>query len=52
METLQGTGTGFQWDGQGHVLINFDVIRDVDAAIHPGKAQSQPAIRSFSPNLA
>jgi len=32
METPQGTGTGFLWDGQGHVLTNFHVIRDADTA--------------------
>ena len=30
METPQGTGTGFLWDEQGHVLTNFHVIRDAD----------------------
>lgn len=28
----QGTGSGFVWDKQGHIVTNFHVIRDADAA--------------------
>jgi len=28
----QGTGSGFVWDNQGHIVTNFHVIRDADAA--------------------
>lgn len=28
----QGTGTGFLWDGQGHVVTNFHVIQDASGA--------------------
>jgi S1-C subfamily serine protease len=28
----QGTGTGFVWDGQGHVVTNFHVIQDASGA--------------------
>lgn len=32
MEIPQGTGTGFVWDDQGHVVTNFHVIEDADTA--------------------
>jgi S1-C subfamily serine protease len=32
MEIPQGTGTGFVWDKQGHVVTNFHVIEDADTA--------------------
>jgi S1-C subfamily serine protease len=32
MEIPRGTGTGFVWDKQGHVVTNFHVIEDADAA--------------------
>lgn len=32
MEIPQGTGTGFVWDKQGHVVTNFHVIQDADTA--------------------
>ena len=28
----QGTGTGFVWDAQGHIVTNFHVIQDANAA--------------------
>ena len=31
-EIPQGTGTGFAWDKQGHVVTNFHVIEDADTA--------------------
>jgi protease Do-like 1, chloroplastic len=31
-EIPQGTGSGFVWDDQGHVITNFHVIRDADRA--------------------
>jgi S1-C subfamily serine protease len=32
MEVPQGTGTGFIWDERGHVITNYHVIEDVQAA--------------------
>jgi S1-C subfamily serine protease len=32
MEVPQGVGSGFLWDTQGHVVTNFHVVRDADAA--------------------
>jgi len=32
LETPQGTGSGFVWDKQGHVVTNFHVIRNSEAA--------------------
>jgi S1-C subfamily serine protease len=32
METPRGTGTGFVWDDQGHIVTNFHVIEDADTA--------------------
>lgn len=32
MEVPRGTGTGFMWDDQGHVITNYHVIEDVRAA--------------------
>ena len=32
MEVPQGTGTGFLWDDRGHVVTNYHVIEDVQAA--------------------
>jgi S1-C subfamily serine protease len=32
MEIPQGTGTGFVWDKQGHVVTNFHVIENADTA--------------------
>jgi S1-C subfamily serine protease len=31
MRVPQGTGTGFLWDRQGHVVTNFHVIRNADS---------------------
>lgn len=31
-EIPEGTGTGFIWDDQGHVVTNYHVIRNADAA--------------------
>src|SRR5262249_45125589 len=31
-EIPQGTGSGFVWDDQGHVITNFHVIQDADRA--------------------
>ena len=32
LEVPQGTGTGFVWDEQGHVITNYHVIEDAQAA--------------------
>ncbi len=32
MEVPQGTGTGFLWDDRGHVITNYHVIEDAQAA--------------------
>jgi S1-C subfamily serine protease len=32
LEIPQGTGSGFLWDDQGHVVTNYHVIRGADAA--------------------
>ena len=32
MEVPQGTGSGFLWDAEGHVVTNFHVIANADAA--------------------
>jgi S1-C subfamily serine protease len=32
MEIPQGTGSGFVWDGSGHIVTNFHVIRGADRA--------------------
>ncbi len=32
MEVPRGTGTGFLWDDRGHVITNYHVIEDVQAA--------------------
>jgi len=32
MEVRRGTGTGFIWDDQGHVITNYHVIEDTQAA--------------------
>jgi S1-C subfamily serine protease len=32
LQIPQGTGTGFVWDKQGHVVTNFHVIEDADTA--------------------
>ncbi|NCA69597.1 MAG: trypsin-like serine protease [Sphingobacteriia bacterium] len=32
MEVPRGTGTGFMWDRQGHVVTNYHVIADAQAA--------------------
>jgi S1-C subfamily serine protease len=32
LEVPQGTGSGFVWDRQGHVVTNFHVIREASAA--------------------
>jgi S1-C subfamily serine protease len=32
MEIPQGTGSGFVWDDQGHVVTNYHVIMEADAA--------------------
>jgi S1-C subfamily serine protease len=32
LEMPQGTGTGFLWDRQGHVVTNFHVIEDANSA--------------------
>ncbi len=32
LEVPRGTGTGFIWDDQGHVVTNYHVIEDVQAA--------------------
>lgn len=32
MEVPRGTGTGFIWDDRGHVITNYHVIEDVQAA--------------------
>ncbi len=31
-EVPQGTGSGFVWDEQGHVVTNFHVVQDADSA--------------------
>lgn len=31
-EIPQGTGSGFVWDSQGHIITNFHVIRDAERA--------------------
>src|SRR5512141_3135774 len=31
-EIPQGTGSGFVWDERGHVVTNFHVVQDADAA--------------------
>src|SRR4029450_7832785 len=31
-EVPQGTGSGFIWDEQGHVVTNYHVVQDADAA--------------------
>ena len=30
-QILQGTGSGFVWDDQGHIVTNFHVVKDADA---------------------
>eukprot|EP01041_Mallomonas_annulata_P001393 gene1393-2681_t len=32
MEVPQGTGSGFIWDNQGHIVTNYHVIRNANAA--------------------
>ena len=32
LEVPEGTGSGFLWDAEGHVVTNFHVIRGVDSA--------------------
>jgi S1-C subfamily serine protease len=32
MEIPQGTGSGFVWDSEGHIVTNFHVIEDADRA--------------------
>ena len=32
MEIPQGTGSGFIWDNQGHIITNFHVIQDARRA--------------------
>ena len=46
-EQEEGTGTGFIWDEQGHIVTNFHVIREGDAV---QVALSPPSTRDQSPN--
>jgi S1-C subfamily serine protease len=51
LEVPQGTGTGFIWDKQGHVVTNYHVIEDVRAAYVrlPNQRTYEAALVGVSP---
>jgi S1-C subfamily serine protease len=48
-EVPQGTGSGFVWDDQGHVVTNFHVVQDADSAkVTIGVAEYDASIVGFA----
>ena len=39
-EIPRGTGSGFVWDGNGHVVTNFHVVRNAQRAKAPSHASA------------